>query len=304
MTRRLALLSLAAALLLTAALPAHAFRMSHKVNDGRTTGSALVACDYSGGFAHWDIRDIDWYVNSTSSEGSDFDVVSALIEAMKSWTVVDSADYSLSLAGFTSDGWATDDRNTLLWASGNGCTGNCLALTATVNQGQVISESDITFNADYTWNTDGSNYDVEAVAAHELGHSLGIHHTELTTTPKPTMKSSYFGTDQRSLEADDEEALQCSEWRYCLERRMKGTGSWDLFSFQQKAVLEWNTCLLGEDVDIFRNGVKVKTTANDGKANHKWSGGPGQAVYWVCEAGSTSFYDAATCSDQKVINLF
>src|SRR6185436_6941002 len=140
---------------------------------------------------------------------------SALQSAMASWTGVSSADYVLTYAGTTTAGWSTDGRNTLLWATGNGCTGSCLALTALVLQsGQVIVETDVTFNASFTWNTNGSDYDVQSVATHELGHTLGIHHTELTSTPRPTMYASYFGTGGRSLETDDRSALQCSESRY------------------------------------------------------------------------------------------
>jgi hypothetical protein len=79
----------------------------------------------------------------------------------------------------------------------------------------VIVESDVTFNEEFAWRTDGTDYDAEAVAAHELGHSLGIHHTEVSS-PQPTMSATYFGLDGRSLETDDQAALQCAESRYPL----------------------------------------------------------------------------------------
>jgi hypothetical protein len=128
---------------------------------------------------------------------------------------VDGANYELTYKGAASYGWATDNRNTILWAIGNGCTGSCLALTALVLQpGQVIVESDITFNASYLWDTTGADPDVEAVAAHELGHSLGIHHTEPTSEPFSTILATYFGVDGRTLKNDGPLALQCSESRY------------------------------------------------------------------------------------------
>ena len=209
---RVTTLALAAAAAVAVATPAHAYRMIHNTTIGRVSAGSAVSCSDSGGFVHWNIRNINWYHN-TANQGSGKGT--ALSNAMASWTNVSSAGHVLNYAGTTSAGWSTDGRNTLLWATGNGCTGNCLALTALVLQsGQVIVETDVTFNNSVTWTTSGSTYDTQAVAAHEIGHALGIHHTELTSTPRPTMYASYFGSGGRSLESDDHAALQCAESRY------------------------------------------------------------------------------------------
>jgi len=143
-------------------------------------------------------------------------VASALQAALAAWNGVTPAGYSLAYDGTTNGGFVTDGINAVSWGSGNGCTGGCLALTALVlGQGQVIQESDVTFNDAYDWKTNGSDYDVQAIATHELGHTLGIHHTEITKPRnRPTMYATYFGLDMRTLENDDRDALNCAWSHY------------------------------------------------------------------------------------------
>lgn len=207
---RIAGYAFVAAGMLAVATPSHAYRMIQNTTVGRVSAGAAVTC--SSSFAHWNIRNIPWYLN-TAGQGSGKS--GALTGAAAAWTNVSSADHVLTNAGTTTAGFTTDGRNTVLWAKGNGCTGTCLAITALVLQsGQVIVESDISFNSNYSWKTDGTDYDTQATLTHELGHALGIHHTNLTSTPRPTMYAAYFGTGGRTLESDDQQALQCSESKY------------------------------------------------------------------------------------------
>jgi hypothetical protein len=289
--------ALAAGASIALAAPSHAFRMIQNTTVGRVTAGTPVTCTDAGGFTHWNNHGVSWYHN-TANQGAG--KAAALQSAMSVWTAVTKADHVLTYAGTTTAGWSTDGVNTLLWATGNGCTGNCLALTALVLQsGQVIVESDVTFNNGVTWRTDGTDYDTQAVAAHELGHSVGVHHTELTSTPRPTMYATYFGTGGQTLETDDKSALQCSACRYCSGPQQANlSGSGFIFAGRRWANLSWcKACIAGANVDVFRDGVKVTTTANDGAHTDNFIANVAAANYWVCDAGKTTWYDVNWCSN-------
>jgi len=202
------------AVLLTAQ-DANAYRMIQNSSTGRTSFGTQVTCDAAGGFAHRTSATIQFRLNP-ANQGGKAGVAAALQNSLAAWTNVSPAAYQLTYGGTTNAGFQTDGINTVMWASGNGCTGGCLAITALVlGPGQEIQEADVSFNNDFNWNTNGSDYDVQAIAAHELGHCMGIHHTEITQKHnRPTMYATYFGLDGRTLEADDQNALNCAYSRY------------------------------------------------------------------------------------------
>lgn len=198
-----------AAGMVATATPSHAYRMLQNTSTGRVTAGAQVTC--SSSFAHWNVANTSWRHN-TAGQGAG--KAAALYNSMNAWTFVPNASHNLTYAGTTNAGFTTDGINTVLWGPDPGC-GGCLALTALVLQsGQVIVESDIIFNNSHTWTTNGVQPDTWSTGIHEFGHALGIHHTEINVQPYPTMRVPYFGTDRRTLEADDRSALQCSQGKY------------------------------------------------------------------------------------------
>jgi len=209
---RLAAFSVTTLALAALATPAHAFRMIQNTSVGRVSAGAAVACNAPGGFTHWGNKsNIAWFLNTSGAPGG---ALTALGSALSAWDSA-SGDHSFLAPGTNSAGFVTDSTNTIVFARGNGCTGQCLAITALVLQaGQVIVETDISFNSRYNWQTSGADIDFQAVVTHELGHSVGIHHTELTSTPRPTMYAAYFGNTGRTLESDDTAAIACSDSHY------------------------------------------------------------------------------------------
>ena len=63
---------------------------------------------------------------------------------------------------------------------------------------------DIFFNTSHWWQTNGTTYDLETVAIHELGHALGMGHSAIATAD---MYANYGGAKQ-ALTSDDTTGIQ------------------------------------------------------------------------------------------------
>ena len=104
-----------------------------------------------------------------------------------------------------------DGANVVSWRENNWQKSSVvLAITSTIwGGGNGYTDTDIKFNGDdHTWFTDTggdrSGTDVVSVAAHEVGHAIGLDHSDV---PTATMAPSTQSGDRsgRTLERDDME---------------------------------------------------------------------------------------------------
>lgn len=142
--------------------------------------------------------------NSTISDGDGG--VTAVVGAIRTWGIISSS--STTSAAVRGSAPAT----IMLNSNGGLCSGNCLAATLT---GYYVSQSgdDRIYDADVYTNTSipfyssresgcSSEYDINGVMVHEVGHVIGIGHSSVAgATMYPSV--SACNTSPRSLASDD-----------------------------------------------------------------------------------------------------
>jgi hypothetical protein len=124
--------------------------------------------------------------------GGNYDVVDAPLGSLDS-----SADYTY--ANITMGGWLAGSAFTDAFGADGS---NVLAVTYSGKVGRGRNATwiaDIYFNDSFNWTTDGTGFDIETVALHELGHALGFGHEN---TESSVMASFYDGIS-RDLQLDD-----------------------------------------------------------------------------------------------------
>jgi len=138
---------------------------------------------------------VGFYINPNTGQVTN--EADAVRSAANSWSQVFPAGLRLFYSGstFVTD-YGRNDLNTVCWKN-EGASGT-LAHSYWwywLSNNEII-ETDLLFNDHYSWSTSGGDYDIETVALHEFGHSVGLAHSDTGI-----MQPRYSGI-QRSIDSD------------------------------------------------------------------------------------------------------
>ncbi len=217
---------------------------------------------------HWERNVVEFSVNNNGAgDGLNFNQTeTAVASAFQRWEQVGCTDITFVNRGSTTTRRAaSDNNNTTFWAesgdpefSGPGAilgTGIYAVTIITIVDNQDIVDVDIAYNGrDFNWSNTGA-VSIEGIAAHENGHMLGLHHSEVTSTPAPTMRASIAQNNtpqQASLEKDDRNAI-CYNYP-----TIAGSSSQIAGDFNGDGI---------EDLAIGVPGEAIGTTLNAGAVN-------------------------------------
>ncbi len=157
----------------------------------------------------WKKDTVTYLINTTDGPSGSLE---AILAAMQTWTDVDTSTFTFVDGGTTSKSnhGKADGVNIIDFGVINdeGVLGQNSFWF--YSSGEMI-DSDIRFNTNEKWNTDGSSdkFDVQNIGTHELGHSLSLADIYRNIDSEKTMYGYGFAGDisQRTLHQDDMDGI-------------------------------------------------------------------------------------------------
>lgn len=185
-----------------------------------TSASAyIVLFDQYGNYRTWQMAAIPWRVAASGSKDiSKAQIESALQSAFDSWQNVPCTKLKFQNKGFVSappnDGIFIRWQDSMWYSEVADAAGVTMNWKWVNQKSAPVKKVEIYFNGvNFTWVTEGADdpfsdaVDVQAVAAHEIGHAIGLDH------PRHRFATMFFSMfpgqseAQRTLEEDDKRAV-------------------------------------------------------------------------------------------------